>query len=255
MGSKNIALVSVILMMAISFAPMLADDSAADNTARMSDSYVLTATTTFREGTVFRDDCAYFKASNTEGIAAMNALLDDHKGAKPEDDSTTLRNGDTVKIYYATTTLNIFSGFSIPIQVKTQTGTDSYSVTADLDTLRSPYSPGFFVKAGDDFSVRIIKAVDDCGKDVQCYYKDENGGYHDLSETYEGTMKKTKEFTFDTVPPIGFDGRFYIDLTYESTGFSTPSGSAALFAGLCAAVTIAIFCILAYAGLKPRWSK
>ena len=255
MSSKSIALVSVILMMAISFAPMLADDSAAESTSRMSDSYVLTATTTFKEGTVFRDDCAYFRASNAEGLAAMDALLDKHEGVKPVDDSATLKNGEAMKIYYATTTLSIFSGFSIPIEVKTSTGTDSYSVTADLDTLRSPYSPGFFVKAGDSFSVRIIKAVDDCGKDVQCYYKDENGGYHDLSETYKGTMEKTKEFTFDTVPPVGSDGRFYIDLAYESTGFSTPSGSAALFAGLCAAVTIAIFCILAYAGLKPRWSK
>jgi len=255
MNSKNIALVSVILMIAISFAPMLADDSAAESTARMSDSYVLTATTTFKEGTVFRDDCAYFRASNTEGIAAMDALLDDHEGVKPTDDSATLKNGETVKIYYATTNLSIFGGLSIPIEVKTQTGTDSYSVTADLEVIRSPYSPGFFVKAGDDYSIRIIKAVDDCGRDVQCYYEDEKGGYHDLSETYEGKMKKTKEFTFDTVPPVGADGRFYIDMTYESTGFSTPSGSAALFAGLCAAVTIAIFCILAYAGLKPRWSK
>jgi len=253
MNARTIALVSVFLMLTISFAPVLSDDSDAVTNARMSDSYVYSATTDFIEGTQIRNDCLYYKSTNTAAIEAMDALLKDREGTIPEDDSDTLVDGESMKIYYATKTSFIFGGLSIPIRVVTDKTTESRNVTPD--EVIDPYSPGFFVKAGDDYSLRITQAVDNYGKNVKCYYNDRYGNSYDLSKTYSGSTNKTTEITISTNSPSGADGRFYIDLTYESSGFSAPSGSAALFAGLCAAVTIAIFCILAYAGLKPRWSK
>ena len=255
MSAGRFAAISVLLMLAMAFAPMVADDSDAESTARMSDSRVLTATVKFIDGQVLRNDCVYFKVENAAGIAAMDALLKDHKGTVPKDDSGSLKDGDAIKIYYATKIDNIFGGFTIPIHVVNGTKIEDHSVLADLTSIVDSYSPGFFVKAGDEYTIRIVKAVDNYGKSVLCYYNDENGVYHDLSETYHGRMKKTTEFTFDTDSPSGADGRFYIDLVYESTGFSSPSGSATVFAALCAVVTVTIFCVLAYAGLKPKWSR
>jgi predicted heme/steroid binding protein len=175
--------------------------------------------------------------------------MKDREGTLPEDDSRTLKAGDMVRIYYATKDISV----NVPISVKTPEGYEDRSQI--LSNMEMPYPPGLFVKAGDTFSIRINKAVDNYGKDVTCYVVD-NGTVYDLSETYTKTMKTTSEFTFETDSPSGgCNGRFYVDIQYDGSGFSEPSGSAALFAGICAAVTIAIFCILAYAGLKPKWSK
>ncbi len=255
MGPRFVSFVSVIILFAIAMAPAVADDSDAANTARMSDSYILTTTAKYVDGLIFREDCRYFKTTNTEGIAEMESLLEDHIGVLPEDDRSALSEGDVMKIYYATMSQSLLGGLNVPIHVRTATGIEDYSKMADLDKMVLPYSPGFFVKAGDRYSIRILEATDSYGKSVVCSYTDGDGVYHDLSETYSGRMKTTTEFVFDTDSPSGANGRFFVDLVYESTGFSSPSGSAAVFAALCASVTIAIFCILAYAGLKPKWSR
>ncbi len=247
--TRTMTIMAVILMAAVALVPAVADDSDARDSARFCDSYILSTTYKWIDGTVVRDDCLYYKTSNTEAIDAFEKCMKDREGTLPEDDSRTLKAGDMVRIYYATKDISV----NVPISVKTPEGYEDRSQI--LSSMEMPYPPGLFVKAGDTFSIRINKAVDNYGKDVMCYVVD-NGTVYDLSETYTKTMKTTSEFTFETDSPSGgCNGRFYVDIQYDSSGFSEPSGSAALFAGICAAVTIAIFCILAYAGLKPKWSK
>ena len=247
--TRTMTIMAVILMAAVALVPAVADDSDARDSARFCDSYILSTTYKWIDGTVVRDDCLYYKTSNTEAIDAFEKCIKDREGTLPEDDSRTLKAGDMVRIYYATKDISV----NVPISVKTPEGYEDRSQI--LSSMEMPYPPGLFVKAGDTFSIRINKAVDNYGKDVMCYVVD-NGTVYDLSETYTKTMKTTSEFTFETDSPSGgCNGRFYVDIQYDSSGFSEPSGSAALFAGICAAVTIAIFCILAYAGLKPKWSK
>ena len=247
--TRTAAIMAVVLMAAVALVPVVADDSDARDSARFCDSYILSTTYKWIDGTVVRDDCLYYKTSNTEAIDAFNKCMKDREGTLPEDDSRTLKAGDMVRIYYATKDISV----NVPISVKTPEGYEDRSQI--ISSMEMPYPPGLFVKAGDTFSIRINKAVDNYGKDVMCYVVD-NGTVYDLSETYTKTMKTTSEFTFETDSPSGgCNGRFYVDIQYDSSGFSEPSGSAALFAGICATVTIAIFCILAYAGLKPKWSK
>ena len=247
--TRTAAIMAAVLMAAVALVPAVADDSDARDSARFCDSYILSTTYKWIDGTVVRDDCLYYKTSNTEAIDAFEKCIKDREGTLPEDDSRTLKAGDMVRIYYATKDISV----NVPISVKTPEGYEDRSQI--LSSMEMPYPPGLFVKAGDTFSIRINKAVDNYGKDVMCYVVD-NGTVYDLSETYTKTMKTTSEFTFETDSPSGgCNGRFYVDIQYDSSGFSEPSGSAALFAGICAAVTIAIFCILAYAGLKPKWSK
>ena len=247
--TRTAAIMAAVLMAAVALVPAVADDSDARDSARFCDSYILSTTYKWIDGTVVRDDCLYYKTSNTEAIDAFEKCMKDREGTLPEDDSRTLKAGDMVRIYYATKDISV----NVPISVKTPEGYEDRSQI--LSSMEMPYPPGLFVKAGDTFSIRINKAVDNYGKDVMCYVVD-NGTVYDLSETYTKTMKTTSEFTFETDSPSGgCNGRFYVDIQYDSSGFSEPSGSAALFAGICAAVTIAIFCILAYAGLKPKWSK
>jgi hypothetical protein len=247
--TRTVTIMAVILMAAVALVPVVADDSDAKDSARFCDSYILSTTYKWIDGTVVRDDCLYYKTSNTEAIDAFEKCMKDREGTLPEDDSRTLKAGDMVRIYYATKDISV----NVPISVKTPEGYEDRSQI--LSSMEMPYPPGLFVKAGDTFSIRINKAVDNYGKDVTCYVVD-NGTVYDLSETYTKTMKTTSEFTFETDSPSGgCNGRFYVDIQYDGSGFSEPSGSAALFAGICAAVTIAIFCILAYAGLKPKWSK
>ena len=247
--TRTAAIMAVVLMAAVALVPVVADDSDARDSARFCDSYILSTTYKWIDGTVVRDDCLYYKTSNTEAIDAFEKCMKDREGTLPEDDSRTLKAGDMVRIYYATKDISV----NVPISVKTPEGYEDRSQI--LSSMEMPYPPGLFVKAGDTFSIRINKAVDNYGKDVMCYVVD-NGTVYDLSETYTKTMKTTSEFTFETDSPSGgCNGRFYVDIQYDSSGFSEPSGSAALFAGICATVTIAIFCILAYAGLKPKWSK
>ena len=247
--TRTAAIMAVVLMAAVALVPVVADDSDAKDSARFCDSYILSTTYKWIDGTVVRDDCLYYKTSNTEAIDAFEKCMKDREGTLPEDDSRTLKAGDMVRIYYATKDISV----NVPISVKTPEGYEDRSQI--LSSMEMPYPPGLFVKAGDTFSIRINKAVDNYGKDVMCYVVD-NGTVYDLSETYTKTMKTTSEFTFETDSPSGgCNGRFYVDIQYEGSGFSEPSGSAALFAGICATVTIAIFCILAYAGLKPKWSK
>ena len=247
--TRTAAIMAAVLMAAVALVPAVADDSDARDSARFCDSYILSTTYKWIDGTVVRDDCLYYKTSNTEAIDAFEKCMKDREGTLPEDDSRTLKAGDMVRIYYATKDISV----NVPISVKTPEGYEDRSQI--LSSMEMPYPPGLFVKAGDTFSIRIDKAVDNYGKDVMCYVVD-NGTVYDLSETYTKTMKTTSEFTFETDSPSGgCNGRFYVDIQYDSSGFSEPSGSAALFAGICAAVTIAIFCILAYAGLKPKWSK
>ncbi len=247
--TRTMTIMAAVLMAAVALVPVVADDSDAKDSARFCDSYILSTTYKWIDGTVVRDDCLYYKTSNTEAIDAFEKCMKDREGTLPEDDSRTLKAGDMVRIYYATKDISV----NVPISVKTPEGYEDRSQI--LSSMEMPYPPGLFVKAGDTFSIRINKAVDNYGKDVTCYVVD-NGTVYDLSETYTKTMKTTSEFTFETDSPSGgCNGRFYVDIQYDGSGFSEPSGSAALFAGICAAVTIAIFCILAYAGLKPKWSK
>ena len=246
--TRTVAIVAAILMAAVALVPVMADDSDARDSARFCDSYILSTTYRWVDGTIVEPDCLYYKTTNEEAIDAFEECMEEREGTLPADDSKTLKAGDMVKIYYATKEL----GINVPIYVRTATGIEDRSQI--FSDLKMPYPPGLVVKAGDTFSIRIDKAVDNYGKAVRCYVVD-NGIVYDLSETYSKTMKTTSEFSFETDNPAGADGRFYVDIQYEGSGFSEPSGSAALFAGICAAVTIAIFCILAYAGLKPKWSK
>ncbi len=246
--TKTAAIVAAILMAAVALVPVMADDSDAKDSARFCDSYILSTTYRWVDETIIRADCLYYKTTNEEAIEAFEECMEKREGALPADDSKTLKAGDMVKIYYATKEL----GINVPITVRTASGLEDRSQI--FSDLMMPYPPGLFVKAGDTFSIRIDKAVDNYGKNVLCYVVDD-GTVYDLSETYTKTMKTTSEFSFETDKPSGADGRFYVEIQYEGSGFSEPSGSAALFAGICATVTIAIFCILAYAGLKPKWSK
>ena len=129
------------------------------------------------------------------------------------------------------------------------------------------------VKAGDRFTFKAVAAVDNYGhSDIICYLV-EDGKYVFLgpglgdippefqnnpnivyNDKYVGTATKTSEFKFQTLSPSG-PTCFYVDVTYEGSGFSTPGGSSTVFAVLCAIITVGVLALLFIAGRGPNWSK
>ncbi len=189
------------------------------------------------------DNQLFYKLSSADKLARWDDYFQTHEGTIPEEDSE-FRAGEMVRVYYVTYSF----GFTVPIK-------RGDTITSEFpENFHGPYDADFLIKVGDSFSFRVTRAVDNYGKDVLCYVEDSDGQVHDLSEGYSGRMKKTDNFTFSTKSLEG-PASIYVDVDYVEEGFSHASGSAALYAGICAAVTIAIFGILAYAGMKPRWAK
>ena len=121
--TRTAAIMAAVLMAAVALVPAVADDSDARDSARFCDSYILSTTYKWIDGTVVRDDCLYYKTSNTEAIDAFEKCIKDREGTLPEDDSRTLKAGDMVRIYYATKDISV----NVPISVKTPEGYEDRS--------------------------------------------------------------------------------------------------------------------------------
>ncbi len=195
----------------------------------------------------------FFRETSRDKLSQMDRILDgDHKGEVPEED-TGFRTGEPIRIYYISD--SIF--FYIPLKYTDEKGT----VQVLPDKFYFPWGADFLVKAGDSFSFCVTKATDNNGKEVCCYvenpydlhyYDFEDGKW--VSKTYRGSVKTTQEFTFRT-ESYDRSPMIYVDVTYVESGFSQPEGSSVLYAALFASVTVLIFAVLAYASLKPKWSR
>lgn len=244
MGGRQFAVLVAVAFLAVAVIPAMADASEAEaGSTRVSSTTVLWVDVPYTDDLQKMDNELFYKLSSTDKIARWNDYFQTHEGTIPEEDAD-FQAGETIRVYYVT--------YSFGITVPIKRGDTITSVFPD--NLYGSYGADFLVKVGGSYSFRVTKAVDNYGNDVFCYVEDSDGQVHDLSEGYSGNMKKTEYFDFSTKSLNG-PASIYVDVDYVEEGFSHASGSAALYAGICAAVTIAIFGILAYAGMKPRWAK
>ena len=254
MERKAMAAAVLGLFLAAALVPAASDCASAETgTARISNISVCYCDILYDSALTHPSDEMFFRQSSEEKLSQMDRILGgDHKGTVPEED-TGFYGGEPIRVYYISEDFFFF----VPLKYSDDRGEKQVMP----DRIYQPWGADFLVKAGDKFSFCVTEAVDNNGNEICCYVdRPDDLHYYDygsgewISKTYRGTMKRTGEFTFKT-ESYGKDPMIYVDITYEESGFSMPEGSSLLYAALFASVTAIIFAVLAYAGLRPKWSR
>ena len=248
-SNKIVASVAVAIMMSVCIAPMMAEGSDGATAIRSAETAVYEGTFEKISGTYVNAfyNSFYFLEGSDNHKAMMAYIADptnrDNKVVQ-DDSQETLRNigwGGTVHVY--TWRQYLMEGV-IPVATTGET-----NINADLKKTMDSYGRiSFFVKAGDTVKISMT-ATNNYGEDAEPYFFDTDYVKVDPS-AYEGQFKAS----FNIV--IHFDnGGLYSEVSYDVSGISQPGGSATTYFIFCAIVTVLVLAILAYAALKPKWSK
>ncbi len=235
------AVIAVAIMMAVCVVPAMCDDSDGATTQRTSNYDVY-------EGKFWKESGSYISSyyynyyfkEDSDNHKAMKAYIADplNNNVTADDDDSTMRS---------------YSGWVYVYATRNYDGTKDVQVagnySCDLHKVLDAYGKlTFFVKAGQTVKMSI-KSISDEGKDAKPYIYPTTGQEY-LSPTFE------KHFTASFNMLVYFENaRLYADSTYEISGISEPNGSATVYFIFCAIVTVLVLAILAYAALKPKWSK
>ena len=261
---KAVAILAILLS-AVMVMPMT-DAESEQNTIRISNNYAYYAEFTYEEGMLLnKKDYMYLKEDNPKARVMLDYIGGEDVDILPGDDRRAdFEEGERFYVFAADDGLNI--------ELKVAVAGEE-SVSELIQGFRMPYGGGLMVKAGDRFTFKAVAAVDNYGhSDIICYLVEDGKyvflgpGLDDIppefqnnpnivyNDEYVGTATKTSEFKFQTLSLSG-PASFYVDVTYEGSGFSTPSGSSAVFAALCAIITVGVLILLFIAGRGPNWSK
>lgn len=231
-------------------APLLISTvDAESNTIRMSDTYVDYSMFPYKTGMILDSaSYIYLKADNPHLKATIDYVM-----GKDVDISVSYENDDRKAEFKPGEDLYVFrSGSRLDPVITIFVEGDDEPYTSSPLAIRAPYSGGLFVKAGDNYSIKVSSAVDNYGDSVQCYIIRDNTQIF-LDETYHGYSSITTEFKMNTMK-VG-PTSYYVDVTYDAEGFSTPNGSPMMFVAICSAITIGVMLLMFYAGLRPKWSR
>lgn len=129
------------------------------------------------------------------------------------------------------------------------------AVTFDLDEVVEPVSYSFYVEAYSDYSV----AVTYDSSVFRLFRESSNGDYYYLESDVEydlfNGMPSTYTITAKRLMPESIGGASQAEFKITLEGNSLPSDDADVVAGVMILVCMALFAILGFSGLKPRWSK
>ncbi len=245
MKAATAAILSVMVIACL--LPVMSQDSDAESyNSRMSDMYVhrcepIDRDTVSNYQIYFNSSMLYF-IEGSANEARMTAYLDDPVGTSgpSADDQEMIENnaGDYRIIVYALNSYSMSSTYVFGREVK-------------CTQVLEPYGKmGFFVKAGDTIRIELVSAVDNMGNKVnpRINYDYESYSLADRPFVLESPRSQEISLYLNSYP-------LYADISLEVTGNSVSNGSAGLFIGLCALVTVIVFGILILASIKPKWSK
>lgn len=234
------AVIAVAVMMAVCVAPAMCDNSDGATKQRTSNYDIYEGRFWKESGTSLGYVNNYYFKEDSDNHKAMKAYI-----ADPLNNNMTGDDNDY--------TMSSYSGW-ICVYVTRQYGDTSnarvsYDYYCDLHKVLDAYGKlTFFVKAGQTVKMSI-ESVTEAGEDAKPYIYPTTGKEY-LSTDYE------KHFTASFNMLVYFDNcKLYVDSTYEISGISQPNGSATAYFIFCAIVTVLVLAILAYAALKPKWSK
>ena len=250
MDRKILAVLVLAILTASGMVAVMADDSDASTSERVSNNNVYRGEFTIPDWRYYDEyyDPFYYNylyfIEGSENDQTMERYLRDHNVDVTDDDRDRIleigRSGGSdqkVKVYEFTEYMSsgIWWG-----------GQES---SAEL--VLEAYNPvSFFVKSGNTLEFTVISCVDNMGNDVRVYWQDENWTYHYADPTIEIDTHKSGEYEF------GLEmNTLYCDIVYNVSGNSEPNGSSTIFIVVCAAITVFVFALLALAALKPKWSK
>lgn len=248
-SNKTVASIAVAIMMCVCIAPAMMEESDGATVIRSAGMDVYDGTFEKRSGEFLSSyyNTFYF-IEGSDNHKAMIAYIADptnmNNKVTQDDSQTALWNAEwegTVHVY--TWKYGLREG------VNSVARSDYTEVTADLKKTMDSYGKiSFFVKAGDTVKISMT-ATNNSGEDAKPYFSDSDYAKVSLS-TYEKQFKTS----FNIVVHFD-DGGLYSDVSYEVSGISQPNGSATAYFVFCAIVTVLVLAILAYAALKPKWSK
>ena len=234
------AIIAVAIMMAVCVVPAMCDDYDGATTQRTSNYDIYEGKFWKEPNTYLGYIYNYYFKEDSDNHKAMKAYI-----ADPLNNNVTSDDNDS--------TMGSYSGWVYVYVTRNYEGTNNvrvaYDYYCDLHKVLDAYGKlTFFVKAGQTVKMSI-ESISDEGEDAKPYIYPTTGQEY-LSTNFE------KHFTASFNMLVYFDNaKLYADSTYEISGISEPNGSATAYFVFCAIVTVLVLAILAYAALKPKWSK
>lgn len=249
MDRRILTIVTVIVLAAVVIAPVASSDSDADNATgneRFSKYHLMLAQVEVKTGDYINPSSSlYIFEDGSYQDRRMDSYIRDHDSVDIRDGEfqewTTVMQDMTLNVYYMSASGND------PVYFNGQ----RYSGTSVLE----PYgndSVSFFVLAGDTFKIAIANVSNHGDRSNLSL---ERNGYSNSIESgfYEYDVTSPTNFIYSAYSYSS--SNLYYEIQYSASGFSTPSGSPTMYFVICAVVTFAVLAVLAYAGLKPKWSK
>ena len=249
MDRRILTIVAVAVLAAVVLAPAAACDTDADSAAdsqRFSKEHLLHFQAEVEAGDNFyiQSSLYVFRDGSVDDMRMDRYIADP--------DSVDIVQGEFSGYFYASESmvLNVYYTSSSEEELTNFNG-EQYTATSVL----APYGEdrvSFFVLGGDTFRI-----------DIDCLSNRGDSGSLYLERNGYTTHIESGYFEYDVTSPTNFvyhsdtwhNSCLYWEIQYIASGFSSPSGSPTMYFVICAVVTVAVLAILAYAGLKPRWSK
>lgn len=248
-SNKTVASIAVAIMMCVCIAPAMMEGSDGATVIRSADKNVYEGMYEKKSGTALYSyyGTLYF-IEGSDNHKAMEAYI-----ADPTNQDNKVPQDDRQAIQWDRQwegTVHVYSWKYGIGEGKNAVGrTDDTDIVIDMKKAVDAYGKiSFFVKAGDTVKISMT-ATNNSGEDAKPYFTDS-----DYTKVSLSAYEKQFKTSFNIVIYFDNDG-LYSDVSYDVSGISQPNGSATAYFVFCAIVTVLVLAILAYAALKPKWSK
>ncbi len=249
-SNRIVASIAVAIMMSVCIAPANAADSDGSTTIRCTDGDLYEGTFEKNAGYYlyyYGGQTMYFieGSENHEKMKQYVADPTNPKSKVEQDDMSTLR----VNTWHGTVHVYTWKYGAHDGSNDVASTSDEKRISVDLKKVMDSFGKlSFFIKAGDTIKIDIT-ATNSEGNDAKPYYIDP-----EYNRVFLTSYEKEFKTSYNMVIQF-YEGGLYQDVTYSVSGISQPNGSATAYFVFCAIVTVLVLAILAYAALKPKWSK
>lgn len=241
MNTRAIAMGIVLMVAAACVVPALSDDSDAADTTRTSVFYIYEAKITYNG--VHYTAVIYFN-EGSENHNKFLQYLENPTGSSYAGETDSPSRGSECIAYYLSTSES-----------------DTYYINGEYVTgklVQEPYGNSILsVKSGDDLKVTVNSATNDEGESVSCYLYKYGSLYSKVLTLTTGT-EVSMNATVTSTYVIWVDSPYttvFLDVSFTASGQSVPNGSATAFAAVCFVIAALAIGLIAFASLKPKWSK
>lgn len=255
MGNRQFAvLVFAVVALSVCVAPISCEESDAATTVteRYSDRYVYeTETMASTVANVYYSYAMYFMKDSANHQQMLRYLADPLNESVSADDTEEVRervwsgwDGEIV-VYYTSTQpgQNVLDFFGGTVTLNARTVLEPYGDTVILNA-----------KGGDTVTVTLNSMSCDRGEEGAVYIRD--------LQTYESvelvlgqtlSIEVSNVHAFEVYPNTY--GSLYMDYSMTYDGVTEPNGSPMMFAAICFVIAALVIAVVAFAAMKPKWSK